>query len=101
MKKKDYEAFVAEMCKPYTDLNYCVVALNGEAGEVAEWHKKYNMRGNPTGKLTKDDLLSELGDVLFYLTRLANLEGWSLSDLMASNKAKLDGRVAAGMRSVS
>ncbi len=95
----EYEDYVTSRCQPFTDLNYCIVALNGEAGEVAEWHKKYNLRGNIL-ELTKDDLKEELGDVLFYLTRLASLEGWSLQDVMEANKAKLDDRVAKGFKQV-
>lgn len=89
MTRKEYERFVSERCHAYVDLNYCVIALNGEAGEVAEWHKKFNLRGNPGGKLSHQDLLREIGDVLFYLTRLAQVNGWSLSDVMDENQAKL------------
>lgn len=101
MRKKDYEKWVASRTKDYIDFNYCVIALNGEAGEVAEWHKKYNLRGNPTGDITKKDLLEEYGDVLFYLTRGANLMGWSLSDIMDTNQLKIEKRIAEGKLSVS
>ena len=100
MKTKDYEAYVLERCQPYTDPSYCVIALNEEAGEIAGWWKKFKLRGNPTGKLTHDDLKGELGDVLFYLTRLAYHYNWTLSDIMDFNKAKLDDRVAKNMKSV-
>lgn len=68
---------------------YCVVALNEEAGEIAGWYKKFVLRGNPTGKLTEQDLLGELGDVLYYLVRLSSLHGWSLEDVMEYNVEKL------------
>ena len=97
----EYETYVESRCQPYCDPAYTVIALNGEAGEVAEWFKKYVLRGNPTGKHTLEDLAGELGDVLFYLTRLANLYGWSLEEIMERNKAKLDNRVAKGMRSIA
>jgi NTP pyrophosphatase (non-canonical NTP hydrolase) len=96
-----YEIFVEKMCKPYTDINYCIIALNGEAGEVAEWYKKHTLRGNPTGKLSPEDLKSELGDVLFYLTRLAQLHGWTLKDIMLSNVEKLEQRIAEGKKSIA
>lgn len=98
MKKSEYEAFVNSMSKGYVDQNYLVVALNEEAGEIAGWYKKFVLRGNPTGKLTQDDLKSELGDVLFYLTRLAALNGWDLDSIMDFNKAKLEQRIAAYAR---
>lgn len=100
MKKSEYEDYVLMRCKGYVDANYCVVALNEEAGEVAGWWKKYQLRGNPKGDLSPEDLKSELGDVLFYLTALAHVNGWSLSDIMEKNKEKLDEREAKKMRMV-
>lgn len=96
MNTKEYEEYVHSRCKDYCNLSYSVIALNGEAGEVAEWFKKYHLRGNPGGKHSPKELALELGDVLFYLTRLAHLGGWSLKDIMEMNKAKLDERVEAG-----
>lgn len=99
MKVKDYEAYVAEHSKPEVDLNYVVIALNEEAGEVAGWYKKAVLRGNKIG-LTDDDLKKEFGDLLFYLTRGAAIKGWSLKDLMDANVAKLDERRAKGFRQI-
>ncbi len=96
MTTNDYESYVLAMSKPYTDPNYCAIALAEEAGEVCGWYKKMILRGNPTGKLTTDDLKSELGDVLFYLTRMASHYNWPLTELMDFNKAKLDVRAAKG-----
>jgi phosphoribosyl-ATP pyrophosphohydrolase len=42
--------------------------------------------------LTDEDLLSEVGDVLYYLDRLAQIKGWTLEDVMIYNKKKLDAR---------
>lgn len=92
MTPKDFENHVASCCQPYVDLNYSVIALNGEAGEVAEWYKKFVLRNNPGGKLTKEDLMGELGDVLFYLTSLALVSGWTLDDIMTFNVDKLKHR---------
>lgn len=99
MTKKEYEDYVLKQCKWYVDLNYCVIALNEEAGEVAGWYKKVVLRNNPKG-LTEDDLKGELGDVLFYLTCIARVKGWSLNDIMEFNKAKLDDRVAKNFKMV-
>lgn len=100
MTTPEYEAYVESRCKPYVTLNYTIIALNGEAGEVAEWYKKYVLRENPTGELTPEDLQKELGDVLFYLTRCAALNGWTLAEIMDANKTKLDRRVEKKMRSI-
>lgn len=101
MTSSEYELYVETRCKPYVDLPYLVVALNEEAGEIAGWYKKFILRGNPVGNLSIEDLKGELGDVLFYLTHLAALHGWSLSDIMDHNKAKLDDRVQKGMRQIA
>lgn len=101
MKRSEYEAYVKMRCKGYIDPNYCVIAINEEAGEIAGWYKKAILRGNPTGQLTEDDLKGEMGDVLFYLTVLAQHMDWTLDDIMEYNKEKLDDRVAKGMRQIA
>lgn len=98
MTTKDFEAHVSDHVAHDLDLNYCVIALNEEAGEIAGWYKKAILRGNPTGKYTQDDLKGELGDLLYYLTRAAQTQGWDLAEIMAFNKAKLDERRAKNMK---
>ena len=100
MTTKEYADYVTGQCQPYVDEPYLVIAINEEAGEIAGWYKKFVLRGNPTGKRTRDELKGEIGDVLFYLTRLAQLNGWTLEQVMDMNKAKLDDRMAKKMRMV-
>lgn len=99
MTTEQFEAHVSEKCNNYVDLNYSVIALNEEAGEVAGWYKKVVLRNNPKG-LTDDDLIGELGDCLFYLTCIAKVKGWGLSEVMDRNKVKLDERVAKNFKMV-
>jgi NTP pyrophosphatase (non-canonical NTP hydrolase) len=94
MTPAEYMQFTRDTSKPFVDFNYCVVALNGEAGEVAEWHKKCLLRKQP-GHLTHCDLKKELGDVLWYLTRITDFMGWTLEDIMDQNQVKLINRQAA------
>lgn len=101
MDTKRYEDYVESRCKSYVDEPYLIIAINEEAGEIAGWYKKYVLRENVAGKHSREDLLGELGDVLFYLTRLASLYGWSLEDVMNYNMAKLDDRVAKGMEKIA
>lgn len=96
----EYEKFVEEFAKDYVDENYLVVAINEEAGEIAGWYKKYVLRGNPTEKFSRDDLKGELGDLLYYLTRMANLNGWSIEEVQQTNMDKLRKRVAEQKRMV-
>lgn len=72
-------------------LPHAALGLAGEAGEVADIVKKYT-RGY--GYLTK--LLEEMGDVLFYLQALCNIEGITLEDVRDANVAKLKARFPDG-----
>ncbi len=71
-----------------TELSYLALGLGGESGEVLEKIKKL-IRDN---KFEKPEVAKELGDVLWYLTRLANAIGYSLSDIADLNVRKLTDR---------
>jgi NTP pyrophosphatase (non-canonical NTP hydrolase) len=101
MKRSEYESYVLSRCKDYVTEPYLVIAINEEAGEIAGWYKKFVLRENVTGKYSVDDLKGELGDLLFYITRLAQMRGWSLDDIMEHNKSKLDDRVSKGMKQIA
>lgn len=95
MNLANYQSFVETGASGDSDNDaYCVIALNEEAGEVAGWYKKFVMRGNRKGNLSKKDLAEELGDVLWYLTKIAKNNGWTLNDIMEINFAKLTMRKA-------
>lgn len=68
--------------------NY-VFGLNGESGEVTELLKKYMYHHHP---LDGNDLRKELGDVLWYLTRLADEFGLDLENIAEQNIEKLKAR---------
>jgi NTP pyrophosphatase (non-canonical NTP hydrolase) len=70
-------------------VSYIALGLNGEAGELAEKIKKY-IREDDEQYL--DEAESELGDVLWYLARLADELGVSLGDVAEDNLAKLHDR---------
>jgi NTP pyrophosphatase (non-canonical NTP hydrolase) len=99
LKIKEWHQHVDDNAKDDLDLNYAVIAVNGEAGEIAEWYKKAVLRGNKIG-LTDRDLQEEIGDVLYYLTRICNLKGWTLKEIMDINKVKLDGRKQKGFKQI-
>ncbi len=78
-------------------LQYVTLGLNGEAGEVAEQIKKA-MR-NDGGRLTPERLEAlkkEVGDVLWYLSRLAAELNTSLEEIAQINVEKLSGRKDKG-----
>lgn len=69
------------------------LGLAGEAGEVADLLKKKMGHGHP---LDLDKLTSELGDVLWYVTALAECAGLTLDEIARYNVAKLRKRYPNG-----
>ena len=70
-----------------------VLGLVGEAGEVAEKIKK---RIRDYDRFSDEDMIKELGDVLFYTFALANLFKGSLRHVIEQNIRKLDSRQKRG-----
>lgn len=90
MTTSEFETHVQHRARPDMDLNYAIIGICGEAGECAEWYKKCILRGEQV----KEGLLTELGDVLYYITRAGLLNGWSLEQIMQANYDKLAARQA-------
>ncbi len=70
------------------------LGLVGEAGEVSEKIKKLFRDKN---KFSDDEVLKELGDVLFYTVALSNIFNGNLRKIMEINMAKLDDREQRGV----
>lgn len=70
-------------------LMYLALGLTGEAGEVAEKIKKMVRDG---GLLDLDAIIAELGDVLWYLSQMANELGLGLAHVAGKNIDKLQDR---------
>ena len=70
------------------------LGLVGEAGEVAEKIKKL-IRDDPP--FSNPEIIKELGDVVFYVTALANYYGGTLDDVLETNVEKLNSREKRGM----
>lgn len=76
---------------------YPTLGLVGEAGEVAEKVKKI-IRDNK-GKITKEkkeELLKEIGDVLWYISQVSYELNTSLEDIVNINVDKLTSRIKRG-----
>lgn len=67
-------------------INYCIVGLCGEVGELANKWKK-SLRGDGG-----EDLYTEVGDILWYTARLAKELGALLADAASHNIEKLKDR---------
>ena len=65
------------------------LGLVGEAGEVAEKIKKLIRDNN---KYANEEIMKELGDVVFYATALANIYGRGLQEVLELNVQKLEDR---------
>jgi NTP pyrophosphatase (non-canonical NTP hydrolase) len=69
------------------------LGLVGESGEVAEKIKKL-WRDNK--RFSDEEIIKELGDVLFYVTALSNIFGGNLRRTMETNMNKLNDRDQRG-----
>lgn len=75
---------------------YHALGLAGEAGECAEKVKKH-WRDNSDYETTKEALVRELGDVLWYVAGLARMWGVPLSWVAKVNVEKLASRAARNL----
>lgn len=75
-------------------IEYPVLGMCGETGEVAEKVKKViRDNHNKYDASTKASILKELGDVLWYLVAAAQDLGYSFDDVIANNMAKVTNRI--------
>lgn len=77
-------------------LSYMALGVAGEAGEVADTVKKLRRRENPPGDFTVENdaavVAEELGDLLWYVDRLANELDLSMGEVLAMNAEKIERR---------
>jgi NTP pyrophosphatase (non-canonical NTP hydrolase) len=71
-------------------LSHCALGLAGESGEIADLVKKSQYEGATDASVSR--LMEECGDVLWYLTHIAGLFGFSLEELAGMNIEKLAAR---------
>lgn len=75
-----------------TAISYLTLGLNGEAGEVAEQVKKAIRNDGQITDERRAKILDEIGDVLWYVSRIASEFNCSLGDVAEQNVAKLEQR---------
>jgi len=70
------------------EIYYLALGITSEAGEIAGKVKKYIR----DGKLDPGAIAYELGDVAWYLARLADAMGYDFEDILQINYSKLTKR---------
>lgn len=85
----------AQTHRPYEQLllNACL-GLAGESGEVCDLIKKHIYQGHNV--LHKDEILNEVGDVLWYINLLLHTTGLTFEQTMEYNINKLQKRYPNG-----
>lgn len=76
----------------YPDTHKITYPLLGLVGEVGEFANKYKKVIRDGKVFHKDDMASELGDILWYLSAIASDAGLTLDAIAYANIAKLQDR---------
>ena len=94
MEFKEYQEAVQRTMNKgeYALANYCM-GLAGESGEAIDMFKKSMFHGHA---LDRNEVVKELGDVLWYLSAIANEVGLTLEEVAITNVAKLKKRYPNG-----
>lgn len=75
-----------------------ILGLVGESGEVAEKFKKIiRDKEGALSAADRQELLKELGDILWYINAVSVLLGGSLSEVAENNLSKVLGRKERGV----
>ena len=72
------------------------IGINAEGGEVMEIVKKLVFQGKPWNEETRQHLLKELGDTLWYVTQCLIALRSSLDEVVDMNVEKLEKRYPGG-----
>jgi NTP pyrophosphatase (non-canonical NTP hydrolase) len=98
MKLNDYQIQANETAIYPKGLNYPILGLAGEAGEICNKYKK--IIRDKSGEVEVNDLdqlAKELGDVLWYVAQIASELGTDLETVARVNLMKLGDRKNRGV----
>jgi NTP pyrophosphatase (non-canonical NTP hydrolase) len=98
-----YDQFVDDLLVSKRDTSHFIVAVCEEAGELAGKLKRLN-RGDYFNGCSvaaahdafSQDVVKELGDIMYYLVATAHTVGFNLDDILYLNMEKLLARKAKG-----
>ena len=97
----DKDAFIERVneLKPSVDLNRLLTAAIGvgaEGGEFAEIVKKITFQGKPYDDASREHMIVELGDVMWYIAQACMSLGVTIDDLVIRNVQKRSARYPEG-----
>lgn len=69
------------------------LGLTTESAEIADVFKKHLAYGKEVDWV---NIKEELGDLMFYVVNMCNINGWDLRDILDTNVAKLKARFPEG-----
>ena len=102
--EEDYPALVLALQKPGAEIIaglvpkkasalHMAIGISGESGELLDAIKKWVIYGKP---LDVENVIEELGDILFYIQGLQNDLGLTREAIIAENIKKLNKRYSSG-----
>ncbi len=101
MNLDEYQKLALRTARPKDakdELFHLLLALCGEAGEIAEKAKKIvRDKDSDFSQWDKEDIIKELGDVMWHVAVLADYFDISLEDVGQKNIAKLADRLERGV----
>ncbi|KRM89794.1 nucleoside triphosphate pyrophosphohydrolase family protein [Liquorilactobacillus vini] len=74
-------------------LTNCALGLAGESGQLIDLIKNYTFRGK---ELDRQEMIHEMGDVLWYLSQIAQWADISFDEVAKTNIAALNKRYPNG-----
>ena len=93
MNINDYQLKAARTCAKIDgaimDNLHMVLGMQTEAAEIADVYKKTIAYKKP---LDFVNIKEEIGDIMWYIANLCNMNGWDLREILATNIAKLEAR---------
>lgn len=90
---KNGSAIMRDLNPTKADLLHMAVGVSGEAGELLDAVKKSAIYGKP---LDHKNMIEELGDLEFYMSRIRQIIGVSRDEVLEKNYEKLSKRYSEG-----
>lgn len=76
----------------HEQFTHALFGLATEVGEVIDPFKKSRYTPHRNVTVDYDHMVEEIGDVLYYLTRVADMQGIDMQEVMQRNISKLEKR---------